>query len=128
LKFIRQQNVAIRSNEADVPRHQTDESFRMSGWIAVRTFLNSQHHLTEFCILVTACVLNSVKNNSNSLLPFIQGTFYSSMHYRLVRINGNVVKRIHTILIVHAMVSNTVITTLVYATPRLLRQIFCGTN
>jgi len=44
--------VAVRSNEVDVPRHQADESFRMSDWIAVGTFLNSQHHLTEFSILV----------------------------------------------------------------------------
>ena len=37
LIFIREQNVAVRSNEADVPRHQADESCRMSGWIAVET-------------------------------------------------------------------------------------------
>jgi len=41
LKFIREQNAAIRSNEADVPRHQADESFRMNGWIDVGTSLNS---------------------------------------------------------------------------------------
>jgi len=61
--------VVIRRNEVDVPRHQADESFRMSSWIAVGTFLNSQFHLTEFCILVQAGVLNSTTNNSCSLLP-----------------------------------------------------------